>query len=371
MTNQTRRTILILLTALMMLILIMGGLIYLLAGDDIIAAGKRAVLRISVILRENELDQRVSDDQTPIRFTVQPGDNANTIGQRLEANGIIHDAGLFADYVQAEGFDADLDAGTYFLNPSMTLREVAQELRDSSFSTIVFTIVPGQRIEQIAETIDATAPYFTFSGAEFMGFVGAGAQIPYEFAQRNGIPSGASLEGFLLPNTYQLPPEINAQELRDMLLETFDAAITADMRATAAADGYTIYEIVTLASIIEREAVYADEHPVIASVYRNRLETPGWRLEADPTVQYGHPNAGPSNWWPRISVADYRSVNSAYNTYIHDGLPPGPIASPSLSAIQAAITPMETPYFFFRADCRGDNRHDFAITYEEHIANGC
>lgn len=369
MTNQTKRTILILSVAMMMLIVIMGGLIYLLAGDDIVDAGKKIVLRISLTLREGELDQSISDDATPIRFTVQPGDNANTIGLRLENENIISNGGLFADYVQVEGIDADLDAGTYFLNRAMTIRDVAEELIDSSFSIIMFTIVPGQRIEQVAETIDATAPYFTFSGAEFMTYVGAGTLIPADFAARNGIPSGASLEGFLLPETYQLPPEITAIELRDILLETFDAAITDQMRA--ASDGYTMFEIVTIASIVEKEAVFADEHTVIASVYRNRLETDGWRLDADPTVQYGHPNAGPGNWWPRISVADYRGVNSIYNTYIHYGLPPGPIANPSLSAIQAAIDPMESPYFFFRADCRSDHRHDFAITYEEHLANGC
>ena len=133
--------------------------------------------------------------------------------------------------------------------------------------------------------------------------------------------------------------------------------------------GYSVYEIVSLASIVEREAIHDDEQRMIASVYRNRLESDElWRLQADPTVQYPIGESG--NWWPHISFEDYNGVISDYNTYINYGLPPGPIATPSLAAIEAAINPTSSSYFFFRADCRSDGYHDFSETFEEHV-NKC
>ena len=213
--------------------------------------------------------------------------------------------------------------------------------------------------------IDATRPFFSFSGAEFLAVVGKGAVLPTDFVREMGIPAGASLEGFLYPDTYQLPPDVTPLELRRILLQAFSVNFTEEMRQNATAQRLTVYEIVSLASIIEKEALYQVEHPVISSVYRNRMRD-DWTLDADPTVQYEHPNVRSGNWWPRITRADYRGVDSRYNTYLYKGLPPGPIAIPSLSAMVAAINPMETPFFFFRADCRRDGYHDFSITYDEH-----
>ncbi|MEO1289708.1 MAG: endolytic transglycosylase MltG [Chloroflexota bacterium] len=108
---------------------------------------------------------------------------------------------------------------------------------------------------------------------------------------------------------------------------------------------------------------------MIASVYRNRLEI-GMNMEADPTVQYGI-NGTRGEWWVNITVADYRGVNSPYNTYLINGLPPGPIANPSLSAIRGAAYPAQTDFIFFRAKCDGSNYHNFAVAFDEHLANGC
>ncbi|MFW5691380.1 MAG: endolytic transglycosylase MltG [Chloroflexota bacterium] len=371
MNRSNRGTLIVLVMTLVVAVGICGGLTFLLAGDQLMDGARTLVLRLQLATRQDELETAISNDPTTIRFVVDPGTSALGVGLKLEADGIITDGALFADYASLEGLDAQLDAGTFFINRAMNIKEIASALTTAAFSQITFSIIPGQRIEEVAANIDATAPYFTFSGAEFLAVAGRGAPIPPTFAQQNGIPQGASLEGFLFPDTYLLEPEITAIELRDMLINRFSEAITPELRQVATEDGYTMYDIVTLASIIEREAIFADEHPVISSVYRNRLESPdGWTLDADPTVQYGHPLVGPGNWWPRITRADYRGVISPYNTYINRGLPPGPIASPSFSAIEAAVSPMETPFFFFRADCRGDNRHDFFITYEDHL-NAC
>ena len=347
--------------------LVFCGLTYLLIGDQLIDLGKTTLLSISLSLHKDELNAPIGDDPTPRRFTIYSGDNAVTIGQRLEEDGFITDAGLFVDYAQLKKLDVELEAGTYFLNATMNIKQIAFALTDSRFSQIEFTIIPGQRLEEVAESIDAN-PLFNFSGADFLLVVGRGSPIAALFAQEMGIPAGASLEGFLYPDTYSLPPEVDPAMLRDILLEGFDNAVTEELRAQATEQGYTMYQMVTLASIVEREAIHEDEQSLIASVYRNRLETEGWRLEADPTVQYALGAAG--DWWPHISYSDYQGVISDYNTYVNYGFPPGPIANPGLSAIQAAINPATSNYYFFRADCRADGYHDFSETFDEH-ANRC
>jgi UPF0755 protein len=186
------------------------------------------------------------------------------------------------------------------------------------------------------------------------------------------VPAGVSLEGFLFPDTYQLRPDATASDLVGRMLITFDERVTPEMRQQAAAQGFTLYEVLTLASIVEREAAVIEERPQIASVYLNRLSI-DMMLQADPTVQYAQgydPTTG--EWWNRgLTQADYTSVDSPYNTYLYAGLPPGPIANPSLSSIQAVLNPADTPYIFFRAACDGSGRHNFAITFEEHLANAC
>jgi UPF0755 protein len=365
--ERSRKTLVILLLAFGFLTLICGGLIFLLVGEDLIRAGQTAVLRVSLSFREDELNQPMGTDDTPMRFTVSIGDTAARIARGLQDEGFIADADLFTAYARAERLDAQLEAGTYFLNETMNIKEIAHALTDSRFSQIPFTIIPGQRMEEIARAIDSNR-LFAFSGEEFLQVVGRGAQVDLEFAEWVGLPPGASLEGFLYPESYTLPPEVTPLMLRDLLLKEFRLAVGEELQAAAAEQGYSLYEIVTLAAIVQREANRADEQPLIAGVYRNRLDI-GMRLDADPTVQY--PIGQPGDWWPSITQADYQGVISDYNTYRIGGLPPGPIANPTVAAIRAAIHPEPSNYYFFRADCRDDGYHDFATTYEEHLANGC
>lgn len=361
------KTILALLVGLFIMMMICGGLMLVLAGDNLLSTAQTTIIRLSLTFRDDDLNQTISDDNTPIRFTVSSGDSAFAIGRNLREEGLINDANLFTDYVRAERLDGQLEAGTYFLNEAMNIRQIALALTDSRFSQITFTILPGQRIEEVARSIDANS-LFAFTGAEFLSVVGHGAVVDPEFTAWAGLPPGVSLEGFLYPDTYSLPPEVTPEMLRDILLESFRLAITDDMEAGATAAGLSLYEVVTLASIVQREANRSDESPKIAGAYLNRMNI-GMRLDADPTVQY--PLGSSENWWPRITQADYQGVISDYNTYRNTGLPPGPIANPGLTAIRAVIEPEESNYFFFRADCRDDGYHDFAVTYEEHLANGC
>lgn len=341
----------------------------LLAADGQIYRNVRmAILRYQLSNRSSELDAPAGSVARPVRFHVPLGSGASAIARALADASLIRDADLFLDYARLEGYDRRFEAGVYFLNQTQSIRQIAQILTDSSKSFIAFRAPEGARIEELAELIDRNG-LFGFQGADFLPLVDEGAALPEEFADWADIPPGASLEGFMFPDTYQLPPDISAAGLRDMLLRTFQDRVGDDLREAALAQNLTLHQVVALGSIVEREAVWRDEHPMIASVYRNRLDI-GMKLEADPTVQYGIHGARGS-WWPQITRADYYDVQSPYNTYLHGGFPPGPIASPGLSAIQAAVFPAESGYYYFRAACDNSHYHNFAVTFDEHVANGC
>lgn len=343
------------------------GVLFVVSGGQPADFIQTALIRVRLAGRTADLNRSIGSDTTPVRFTIDPGSTPRVIANDLYTARLILDPDLFVDYVRANDIDVELEAGTYFLNRAQSLAEIANALTDSRSSQFLFRILEGWRMEEIAEVIDNN-PYFGFSGSDFLAVVGSNALLDPAFVAYADIPTGASLEGFLFPDTYQLPAQVTPIMLRDILTQQFIQQVGTQLSAEASAEGLSLYESVTLASIIQREAVHSDEHPRIASVYRNRLGD-GMRLEADPTVQYPIGRAG--DWWPQITQAEYTGVVSPYNTYLNFGLPPGPIASPGISAIRAAVRPEETPYYFFRANCNGTGYHTFAITFEEHLANEC
>lgn len=364
--------ILRLLILLFVVVIFVGGI--LVVGLFIISNGRpvdyvqTALINLSLSSRQADLARTISDDTTPIRFEIASGDVPRTIANNLLNANLIIDADLFVDYVRANSLDRELEAGVFFLTRAMTIPEIALSLTDSRASQFPFRILEGWRMEEIAAVIDQN-PYFGFTGADFLNVVGRNANVPSDFAALVGLPPGASLEGFLFPDTYQVPAQVTPEMLRDILLDEFELNLTPEIVSGAAQQNLTLFEAVTLASIIQREAVHPDEHPRISSVYRNRLRD-GMKLDADPTVQYAM-GAVNGDWWPQITQANYTNVISPYNTYLNFGLPPTPIASPGISAIRAAIFPETTPYFYFRARCDGSGYHNFARTFEEHVANGC
>jgi UPF0755 protein len=351
--------------ALVLFAVLAAAVLFVVSGGRPVDYVQTALVRLSLQSRQDALDQPISGDTTSERFTVALGDTPRVIANNLYEAGLIHDADLFVDYVRAYDIDVELEAGTYFLKRSQNIREIAQTLTDSRNSQIVFSIIEGWRMEEIAEVIDNN-PLFGFSGEDFLRVVADAARIHPDFAQRVNLPAGKSAEGFLFPNTYSLPPDITPEGLLITLLDEFTNEI--DGAGIQPTDDMSIFEIVTLASIVQREAVHLDEGAQIAGVYMNRLDL-DMTLDADPTVQY--PLGTPGDWWTRITQADYRDTISPYNTYINFGLPPGPIANPGIAAIRAAANPQASNFLYFRADCSGNGYHRFALTFEEHVANGC
>ncbi len=322
---------------------------------------------------QREFVERPAGTSTELRpFTIAPGETADEVAARLQQEGLVSDAALFKLYMRYYGIDRRLAAGDFELAPSMTMQEIAEKLQRARVEEIAVTIPEGWRAEQIAEML--TQENIT-DGRRFLELVRAGDPAaaglgPYVFLA--GRPLGASLEGYLFPDTYRLPARAAPEDLLRRMLDNFAAKVTPEIIQEAQAAGLSLHDLVTLASIVEREAVRADERPLIASVYLNRLsdactkEAGGRYLQADPTVQYAR--GVPGNWWWQpSSVEEYKTVDSPYNTYLHPGLPPGPISNPGLSAILAVVRPRPTSYCFFVAT--GDGGHVFAQTLAEHEIN--
>jgi UPF0755 protein len=296
-------------------------------------------------------------------FTIQTGEGVPSIAIRLEEVGLIRSAPAFRAYLIYTGLDTSVQAGDYMLSPALSIVDIARELQDATPEQITFVILPGWRMEEIAASLST-------SGLEITPdeFLAAARSAPPGL---DFLPASASTEGFLYPDTYIFPRETTAEALVDEFLRNFSLHLTSDIREGFARQGLDVYQAVTLASIVQREAVVAEERPQIASVFYNRLRL-GMKLDTDPTVQFALGfDAHHGTWWTNpLSAADLQ-FDSPYNTYIYTGLPPGPIASPSLSALRAVAFPAETPYYFFRARCDNSGLHVFAITFEEHLQNGC
>jgi UPF0755 protein len=228
---------------------------------------------------------------------------------------------------------------------------------------VTFVILPGWRMEEIAASLPTSGLNITPEA-----FLSAAQNPPQAL---DFLPDSSTMEGFFLPDSYILPRTSTVDQVLDAAARNFVLHITDDMRAGFAAGGLDIYQAVVLASIVERESIREDEQALIASVFINRLNA-GMSLGSDPTVQYalGY-NAAQGTWWTNpLSAADLR-FDSPYNTYIHAGLPPGPIANPSLDSIYSVAFPQASPYYYFRAKCDNSGYHTFAVTLEEQIANAC
>jgi UPF0755 protein len=330
-----------------------------------------AALGVYLGFKQSDLSTPGGSDPSPIAIEILPGHTASDIADMLLSNGLISDGELFRNYLRYYALDSQLEAGNYQLNASMTIPEIALALTDATASEITVRIIEGWRREQVAQYIDLQTN-FPFSGADLIANTGPGSPSLAGSGLVSVIPAGASLEGFLFPDTYRILPDATAADLVAKMLANFEAKVTPQMQVDAAGRGLSLFQVVTLASIVEREAIVADERPMIASVYLNRLAR-SIKLEADPTVQYamGYQSATDEWWNLNLTQADYSNVDSPYNTYLYPGLPPGPIANPGLDSIMAVIYPAQSDYIFFRAACDGSGRHRFAITFEEHVSNAC
>lgn len=318
-----------------------------------------------ILLSRNQLVTSLNATAPSTKFTIEMGQSVNEIANHLETAGLITDAGAFRNYLIYKGYDTQIKAGSHQLSASSTPLQIAEQIRNVYSDTVSFVILPGWRAEEIAAALPTSGIEITPD--QFLSVV----KDPSQIGLGEYLPQNASLEGFMYPGEYLIRRDISAQQLALTFMLRFQSQVSPDVRQQIEAHGLSFYDGIILASIIQRETFDDSERAMIASVFYNRMAA-GWKLETDPTVQYslGYDSSW-GNWWKSpLSSADL-TVDSPYNTYIIQGLPPAPISNPGLASIMAVANPATTDYYYFRAKCDGSGLHVFARTFEEHVANAC
>jgi len=291
----------------------------------------------------------------PVQVSIPSGASTAQIAQILAEGGVVGNANLFRLNARLMEADGALRAGIYDFTTGMDYEPVIERLQQGPpVEYVEVTIPEGYVIEQIAERV---AEKTDIPAEEFLALAKTGGAE--EFPEHPYLESAyqGSLEGYLFPKTYRIKEGSTARDVIEMMLDQFDKEIAQVDMVFSQEAGISQHELVTIASMIEREARVADERPLISSVIYNRLER-DMRLEIDATIEY----VLPGNRF-RLTNADLQ-IDSPYNTYRNAGLPPGPIASPGLAALQAAAGPADTEYIYYVLTSE-DGSHTFATTYEE------
>lgn len=311
-----------------------------------------------------DIFQPVNTDQgKTVVIVVQSGDDARQIADELQAKGLIRNALAFRIWARIKGLDTHLQAGAYNLNTGMTIDAIISQLLNAQPDDYVVSIPEGLRIEQISQRLGA-ANMPRFKAQEFLNYTKNPAQFPdaLKYPILKSIPSGDSMEGLLFPDTYLIPVNATARDVVNMMLAEFTDKVQQNhLEALAHKNQMSLYQAVILASIVEREVIFEKDHPLVASVYWNRIYRPNAEtvglLDADPTVQYAHDSQpGTTVYWkPLQDVGTNIAHNSPWNTYVQKGFPPTPICSPGLPSMIAASSPATTDYYFFLSKKDGTN----------------
>lgn len=370
---------------------VVGGAVMAVADDN------PAVLHLPFvedIVRENlgtALTTPVSSDAAQVEFLVEPGDTARSIASRLEAVDLLGDSRAFVFISTDRDLTGSLQQGTFILRKNMTPDQlVSALLAPPKVKFAEIGLRTGLRLEQITAKLE-TLP-LQMDVSEFYDIVKTPpaeliADYPWLKKILADAPKDASLEGFLWPATYRVLPDTTPEELVRLMLDKFAANVGPDRMNVTADRGMTFYEILSLASIVEREAQIPEEKALIAGVYDNRLDPKKWPiglLQSDPTIFYIHDSLELAkiplpDWTKYVFWAPIKGGLTdetlppglaGYNTYTSKGLPPGPIATPTLTSIDAALEPdTKDGYFYFIAKGDGTGTTAFAKTLKEHEAN--
>ena len=289
-----------------------------------------------------------SDPYESVEITIPKGISLSDIGNILEEKKIINNKRTFTMAVKTLGHEKNIPAGTYMLRNARSNHGIIQQLVYGAPSLKNVTVLEGWTIDNIAEVLEQK---IGVNKKKFLRLCKDQELVKlYEL-------EGNSFEGYLFPDTYHFAEDLDAIVVLNKMVNEFKENMTLSMRVRAEELGMSQLEIITLASIIEGEAIYDDERATISAVYHNRLEI-GMRLQADPTIQYIIEGG------PRRLLNEDLKIKSEYNTYLNSGLPPGPINNPGKESIIAALYPAVNDYIYFVA--RGDGYHTFSKTEKEH-----
>jgi UPF0755 protein len=299
----------------------------------------------------SELKAPDPDDTAEREFVVESGWTSGQIARRLAETGLVKSADMFALYCKLTGHDGQLRSGEYLLSPSMSMAEIMARLIEGRVVLESLMVPEGYQLKQIEKV-------FVEEGiCDPEAFWDAVANGRFEYNFLNGLNADDKrLEGYLFPDTYWIEKGMTAEEMMDMMLRRFEEIYDSMPENNT---GLSENEIVILASIVENEIKLDEERPLAASVFLNRLRQ-GMRLESCATIQYHYDVKK-----PRLLYSDLE-IDSPYNTYRNDGLPPGPISSPGAASIRAVFEAPETDYLFFVAKNDGSGGHVFTRSLSEH-----
>ncbi len=302
-----------------------------------------------------DADRPFKGYEGPEQFVeIAQGAGSSGIAKRLADAGVVRDVNSFRLALWLTGSGRRLQAGEYRFDQPMSARQVVARIARGDVYVRPLTFPEGLTYKQMGPLYEAK---------------GFGPAASFVAAARNAAlvhavdPKATDLEGYLFPDTYTLPRRTTADQLVARMVASFTKALTPDLVARAEARGLTVRQLVTLASIIEKETGNPDERSLVAAVYTNRLKI-GMGLQCDPTVIYALERAG--RYDGNLSREDLQ-FDSPYNTYRYAGLPPGPIASPGRASLEAAVNPANAPYLYFVS--KNDGSHAFATTLDEHNRN--
>jgi len=285
---------------------------------------------------------------------ISAGESTGAIGRRLIAAGVLRDDVTFRVAVWLSGAERRLQAGEYRFDRPMSAVDALGKIARGEVDLTPLTFPEGLTVAEMSKIFEASGRGTASS------FVAAAREASLV---RAIDPQARDLEGYLFPDTYALPRRADASSLVHAMVAQFLHVLTPEIRSAAEGRGLSVRQLVTLASIVEKETARAEERPLIAAVYANRLKI-GMGLQCDPTVIYALQLSGRFDGNLR---RDDLAFDSPYNTYKYAGLPPGPIAAPGKGSLEAAAQPAETPYLYFVS--RNDGSHEFARTLEEHNEN--
>src|ERR1700682_2629487 len=299
---------------------------------------------------DHQLHQPANPGNSKVRFVVPPGASFHEVADTLHRTGLIDSVTVFDFYARYKHLDRNVQADAYELSRNLNMIQILAALQTAVPEEIFITIPEGFTIKKTAALLDKGG---VIKGSDYTALAVQG-KFNYDFLK--DLPPGASLEGFLFPDTYLIPRAGTAKDLITQQLDAFKRLWNERRQGQATKRKLNALQLVTIASLIEREARYQEDRPLVASVIYNRLSA-GWPLQIDATVLYA------KGVWQSSVTKEDRMVQSPYNTYLHTGLPPGPIANPGIKAIDAALQHANTGYFFYLSDPQGHNH--YAKTNEE------
>ncbi|MDQ7822122.1 MAG: endolytic transglycosylase MltG [Candidatus Eremiobacteraeota bacterium] len=287
----------------------------------------------------------------PVLFQVSPGESAAEISRNLAHERIIGNALSFRLLLRLARAEDRIKAGTYELTPAMNSLAILKMLVNGQVKERSFTAPEGASVEDIAVLLEST---HVMTAEEFR------TALKEQGSFQVGSLTIGNPEGFLFPDTYQVPCGIKPDFLIEKMLQRFEEQILPLYQASALSAQFSLPELVTMASLVEREARLDHERPLIAAVYYNRLRK-GMLLQCDATVQYALGRTKP------VLSFDDLEIESPYNTYLHQGLPPGPICNPGIKSFKAACSPGDVPSLYYVVDeVKGDGSHVFSTTFHDH-----